>query len=91
MCSESLKMFILTFMSNRFHEFDQLLITSNRNMKFISSIIYQGIMDLYYEQLEHLYTEGIEKSIRLVTPADPIFAPGAVPSILNFIYMNNRV
>ena len=60
-------------------------------MKFISSIIYQGIMDLYYEQLEHLYTEGIEKSIRLVTPADPIFAPGAVPSILNFIYMNNRV
>ena len=44
-------------------------------MRFISSIIYQSIMDLYYDQLEFVFAEDGDKKARNVFPAEPIFAP----------------
>ena len=66
------------FLEYSFYHIPQLLLTSNRNLKFISSIIYQGIMDLYTEQLENVFIEGNENNVRLVAPADPIFAPSTL-------------
>ena len=51
-------------------------------MKFISSIIYQSIMDLFYDQLNEIYVDGNENNIRNIAPADPLFDPSTLKTIV---------
>lgn len=52
-------------------------------MKFISSIIYQSIMELFDEELEEVFVSDNEEKIRNIGPADPLFAPGIYWTILS--------
>lgn len=54
-----------------------------RNMKFISSIIYHAIMELFDEELEEVFVLDNEEKIRNIGPADPLFAPGIYWTILS--------